>query len=346
MDGVARSRHDSVVTTSGTEYFDVALNEAEMVKGFTSPNPWVGAAVVTRSGDVFSAATAFETGPHAETRALNAAGKSAAGATLYVTLEPCAHFGNNPPCVDAIISAGITRVIVGIEDPDDRVRGRGIEQLRNAGVEVEILDDMRVHEQLASYLHHRRTGRPLVVLKMAMTVDGRIAAPDGSSQWITGAPAREDVHLLRARSDSIVVGAGTARIDDPSLTVRLDGIPEHRLSSMRIVVGQIPKGAKVEPALSWTDSLPALLDHLGSQGHLQLLVEGGAGLAASFHREGLIDRYVIYVAPAFLGGEDGIPLLRGPGLDSLADAWRGRFVDVRQLGDDVRLTIEPQPENV
>src|SRR5205085_3253821 len=176
-----------------------------------------------------------------------AAGEAARGATLYCTLEPCSHVGRTGPCADAIVAAGVSRVVVGVVDPDPQVSGRGLARLRQAGVEVSVgAEADAVEDQLAPYLKHRRTGRPWVVLKLAATLDGRTAAPDGSSQWITGEPARADAHRLRAESDAVLVGAGTVRADDPSLTVRLAEGTDPR----RVVLGHnTPPTAKVEPAL-------------------------------------------------------------------------------------------------
>ncbi len=216
-----------------------AVEAAERVRGRTAPNPWVGAVLVA-PGDShtpttwFVGATAPPGGPHAEVTALTAAGDRARGATLYVTLEPCAHHGRTPPCTEAVLGAGVARVVVGMVDPDPLVDGRGVEVLRSAGMDVEVgvAADV-VGEQLAAYVAHRRTGRPWVVLKLAATLDGRIAAPDGSSRWITGEAARRDVHRLRAVSDAVIVGAGTVRADDPSLTVRLP--PTTRCSAGRTI---------------------------------------------------------------------------------------------------------------
>ena len=207
--------------------------------------------------------------------ALLEAGEAARGATLYVTLEPCAHHGRTPPCTDAIIEAGVARVVVGIEDPDDRVAGRGLAALRAAGLEVTVgVAADEVAEQLAPYRKHRTTGQPWVVLKMAASLDGRTAAPDGTSRWITGEAARQDVHRLRARSDAVLVGAGTVRSDDPELTVRLDdGVG--REQPLRVVLGKAPADAKVQPALELSGDLGDVLTELGRRGVLQLLVEGG-----------------------------------------------------------------------
>jgi len=285
-------------------------------------------------------------GAHAERSALDEAGTAVADATLYTTLEPCDHEGRTGPCTEAVVAAGIRRVVVGVEDPDPNVSGRGVARLRDAGLEVVVgvLGD-EVADDLTPYLHHRSTGRPFVVLKVAATLDGRTAAPDGTSRWITGAEARADVHRLRAESDVVVVGAGTVRADDPRLDVRdlPDGpvdpgsVPQPR----RIVLGSIPEDARVRPAEEHHGDLGDLLDRLGDEGVLQVLVEGGADVAGRFHRAGLVDRYVVYVAPAVLGGDDGRGLLAGAGAPTMVDVWRGRTVSVVRLGDDVRIDVVP-----
>ena len=313
-----------------------ALALGEEVRGQTSPNPWVGAVLVAGE-QTFEGATAPPGGPHAEVQALRAAGIKARGATLYSTLEPCASVGRTGPCAEAIVAAGVARVVVGIEDPDSRTRGRGLERLRQAGIEVVsgVCAD-QVAEALAPYLKHRRTGRPWVVLKLASTLDGRIAGPDGSSRWITGEEARRDVHRLRAESDAILVGAGTVRADDPQLTVRLEGTTRQPL---RVVLGRAPATAVVHPALELQGDLGGVLDELGERGVLQLLVEGGARVAHAFHAARLVDRYVFYLAPALLGGSDGLAMFEGPGAPSLAEAMRGMLVSVHRLGDDLKVEL-------
>ena len=312
-----------------------ALELAAGVRTATSPNPWVGS-VIEPGG--FDGATSPPGGPHAESHALREAGEAARGATLYATLEPCSHTGRTPPCVDQIIDAGIARVVVGVEDPDERVRGRGIRALRAAGIGVDVgvcADEVRA--QLAPYLKHRGTGRPWVVLKLAATLDGRTAAPDGSSRWITGEAARADAHRLRAESDAVIVGAGTVRADDPALTVRgVDGT-----DPLRVVLGHAPAGARVQPALELKGDLGGVLDELGRRGVLQAMVEGGATVAGEFHRAGLVDRYVLYLAPAFFGGDAARPLFTGSGAPTIADLWRGRIESVERLGDDLRLECSP-----
>jgi diaminohydroxyphosphoribosylaminopyrimidine deaminase/5-amino-6-(5-phosphoribosylamino)uracil reductase len=326
----------TVVTPADERPMRRAIQLAAAVRGTTSPNPWVGA-VVEPGG--WEGATQPPGGPHAEVAALGAAGDAARGATLYATLEPCSFHGRTPPCVDAILAAGVSRVVVGMEDPDPRVRGSGIRALRAAGVTVDVgVCEDEVRAQLAPYVKHRSTGRPWVVLKLAATFDGRTAAPDGSSRWITGDAARADAHRLRAESDAVIVGAGTVRADDPALTVR--AVPGGR-DPLRVVLGRAAPHAAVHPALELSGDLGDVLDELGRRGVLQAMVEGGATVAGDFHRAGLVDRYVLYLAPAFLGGDDGRPLFAGRGAATMADAWRGRIVSVDRLGDDLRVECSP-----
>jgi diaminohydroxyphosphoribosylaminopyrimidine deaminase/5-amino-6-(5-phosphoribosylamino)uracil reductase len=317
-------------------YMRQAIALAASVRAATSPNPWVGAVLVTVEDDVHEGATQPPGGWHAEVVAIMKAGPDSIGATLYSTLEPCSHHGRTPPCTDTIIAAGIRRVVVGIGDPDPNVSGQGIAQLRAAGIEVvtDVLET-EVSEQLAPYLKHRRTGRPWVVLKLAATLDGGTAAPDGTSQWITGQPARTDAHRLRAESDAVLVGAGTVRQDDPSLTVRhVEG-----RDPLRVVLGDTPADSHIEPAVHLSGDLGAVLNELGSRGVLQLLVEGGATVAHDFHAQRLVDRYVLYLAPALFGGDDAQPLMRGPGASTINDIWRGRIASVERLGPDLRVEL-------
>jgi len=319
-----------------------ALALAGAVRSRTAPNPWVGAVVVTPDGRRYEGATAPPGGPHAEKVALDAAGDAAGGSTLYVTLEPCAHHGRTPPCTGAIVEAGVRRVVVALVDPDPQVSGRGIAALRAGGLDVEVgTGAAEAAEMLAPYLKHRRSGRPWVVLKLAATLDGRIAAPDGSARWITGEEARADGQRLRAASDAVVVGAGTVRADDPELTVRVDPVPEHQ--PLRVVLGAAPADARVHPALELGGEPGEVLAELGAKGVLQVLIEGGARVAGDFHRAGLVDRYVLYLAPAFFGGDDAVPLFAGPGAPDMAALWRGRLVSVTPLGPDLRIEVAPPP---
>jgi len=326
--------------TNDDQMMNRAIAAADRARTISPPNPWVGCVIVTADGQIFDGATEAPGSRHAEIVALDAvrtAGADLTGATVYTTLEPCSHHGRTPPCTDALIASGVSRVVTALTDPDPNVAGDGFTQLRAAGVVVDV--GCAAHAatvQLLPYLHHRRTGRPFVVLKLAATLDGRTAAADGTSQWITGDDARRAAHQLRAESQAIVVGAGTVRADDPSLTTRLVDGPSPR----RIVLGSAPADAQVHPCTEWNGSLPDLLDRLGADGVVQLMVEGGATVAGAFHRERLVDRYVVYLAPAFMGGSDGTPLFAGDGAPTIADLWRGRLVSVRPLGDDIEIVID------
>jgi diaminohydroxyphosphoribosylaminopyrimidine deaminase/5-amino-6-(5-phosphoribosylamino)uracil reductase len=324
---------------------DRALALGASVRASTPPNPWVGCVLQAADGSLHEGATQPAGGLHAEAVALEAArgaGADPHGGTAWVTLEPCAHHGRTPPCADALLDAGVARVVVALEDPDPNVAGRGVARLRDAGVEVQVgVRAVEAADVLAPYLHQRRTGRPWVVLKLAASLDGRTAAPDRSSRWITGPTARADAHALRAESDAVVVGAGTVRADDPALTVR--DAPAPRGDPLRVVLGTAPPEARVRPCLEWTGPVPDLLDELGAKGHLQVLVEGGATVAHALHRAGLVDRYVVYLAPVLFGGDDGVGLFRGPGAATIDEVRRGRIRSVRVLGDDLRIDLEPGP---
>ncbi|MXW58867.1 MAG: bifunctional diaminohydroxyphosphoribosylaminopyrimidine deaminase/5-amino-6-(5-phosphoribosylamino)uracil reductase RibD [Acidimicrobiia bacterium] len=325
---------------------DLALEAARSCRLVTSPNPWVGCAIDAGESQ-FLGATSPPGGNHAEVNALEAAGPRAEGADLYTTLEPCDHQGRTGPCTETIVAAGVARVVVAVEDPDPAVSGRGITALREAGIEVEVgVRGAEAAELLAPYLKHRRTGLPWVVLKLAATLDGRIAAPDATSRWITGPEARADVHRLRAESDAVLVGAGTVRADDPELTVRdwhpPSGVAPRASQPRRVVLGSVPPGARVHPALEMDGPLEEVLVELGERGVIQLLVEGGAATAAAFHRAGLVDHYSVYLAPALFGGDDGRPMLAGPGASTIDDLWRGEITEVTRLGPDIRIDLRPQ----
>ena len=324
---------------SDVELMHRAVANAARVRGTTAPNPWVGA-VLSVDGRLFDGATEPPGGPHAERVALNKAAGAARNGTLATTLEPCGHTGRTGPCTEAIIEAGVARVLVGVADPDSLVGGKGVARLRDAGLEVVVgVGEEAVREQLDPYLHQRRTGRPWVVLKLAATLDGRTAAPDGSSQWITGDEARLDAHRLRARCDGILVGAGTVRADDPSLTVRhVEG-----RDPQRIVLGTAAQGAAIHPCWELEGELVDVLDELGRRGVIDLMVEGGAGVAADFHQAGLVDEYVLYIAPALFGGDDAVPLFRGHGAPTMAQLWRGHVRSVDRLGSDLRIDVFPDP---
>ena len=321
------------------------MHMADIARMRARPNPWVGAVVVCLDGNSYDGATHSVGGPHGEIDAMNSArngGSDLVGATLYCTLEPCSHTGRTGPCTDAIISAGISHVVVGIQDPDSRVSGEGINQLRAADVHVEVgICEEDINEQLHAYIHHRTTGRPFVILKMATTLDARTALT-GSARWITGQLARDRVHELRALSDVIVVGSGTVVSDDPELTVRHVQGPSPR----RVVLsrsGQVSSAAKAHPCTVWSGDLERLLDSLGEEGVLQVMVEGGPTIASAFHERGLIDRYIFHVAPIVSGDSNA------PGVFIGADTLpfsQNTLVSTTVLGDDIEIILQPNREKV
>ena len=323
------------MTLNDERMMRLAVDTAVDARLRSRPNPWVGAVVVATDGQVFCGATMQPGEGHAEVVALTAAGHNAHGATLYTTLEPCSHTGKTGPCTQAIINAKISRVVVGVIDPDKQVAGNGIQQLRDAGITVDVgVLQSEVERQLAPYLHHRRTGRPYVILKMAMTLDGRVAMPD-SSQWITGETARKRVHQLRAESDAILVGAGTVRADNPSLTTR----DVHGPSPRRVVLGNVSPTDKVNPCLEWTGSLPNLLDTLGNEGVIQLMVEGGPRVATSFHNEQLINQYILHLAPIVAGGSESPNALAAS--TDMSSMMNGHIVSTQVLDNDIEIILEP-----
>lgn len=321
------------------ELMAIALAEGEKARLHAPPNPWVGALVVDARGVIVAAGHTQVPGEsHAEVEALRRAADRAQGATLIVTLEPCDHQGSTGPCSEAIIAAGIKRVVVALRDPDPRVQGRGLERLRAAGVEVvEGVGGDDVRRQLAPYLWHRTTGRPYVVAKVASTLDGVVAMADGSSQWITSSEARRDAHVVRAKSQAILVGAGTVRRDDPALTARLEDVV---LEPLRVVLGTAPEGAKVHPCLERSGDLSPILDELGASGVVQLLVEGGASTLSAFFSSGLVNHVVWYLAPAFGGARGTLPALVDLATPTMDTLRRGRITEVRSLGPDVRIDVE------
>ena len=319
------------------------------VLGTTSPNPPVGAVVLTADGTtVGEGATAPPGGPHAEVRALQQAGERARGGTAVVTLEPCAHTGRTGPCTEALIAAGIARVVVAVPEPT-RLAGGGAQRLRSAGVDVVVGAEQSAAEEgaLAGWLTGVRESRPYVVWKVAGTLDGRVAAADGTSRWITGEAARAAVHRLRATCDAVVVGSGTALTDDPQLTVRdPEGRPADR-QPLRVVVdrrGRVSAGARVlddaAPTLvSRAGSPAALLAELFERDVRRLLLEGGPTLAAAFLRAGLVDEAVVHLAPKLLGA--GPPLIGDLGIGTIAGALSFSLIDVTQEGGDVALRLRP-----
>jgi len=294
---------------------------------------------------------------HAEVVALTDAADAALGATLVVTLEPCDHHGRTPPCTEAILAAGIGKVVVGVLDPDQRVSGRGVGRLRREGVDVVVGTAPDVAEGVdPGYFVHRRTGRPRVTLKLAMTLDGQAAAADGSSQWITSPEARADAHRLRASSDALLVGAGTVLADDPRLTVRFEGYagPQPRpvvvlgatpvpaaakvFASDPIVYAPAPQDLPVEATIlvgSDGVDLGGVLDDLGKREVVDLMVEGGPRIAGSLLRAGLVDRLVLYLGAALAGGK-GRPGVEGL-FNRMGDELRLEIESITRIGPDVRI---------
>ena len=326
-----------------------ALTLGESVLGATSPNPPVGAVILAADGTpVGEGATAPPGGPHAEVAALAEAGERARGGTAVVTLEPCAHTGRTGPCADALLAAGIARVVVAVPEPTSLAAG-GVQRLRDAGVDVEVGLEGPAAEAgaLGSWLTAVREHRPYVVWKVAATLDGRVAAADGTSRWITGPEARDAVHRLRATCDAVVVGSGTAVTDDPQLTVRRpDGSAAER-QPLRVVVdrrGRLPAGARVlddaAPTLvSAAPTAAGLLAELYGQDVRRLLLEGGPTLAAAFLREGLVDEAVLHLAPKLLGA--GAALVGDLGITSIAGALSLSVTDVTRRGQDVEIRLRP-----
>jgi diaminohydroxyphosphoribosylaminopyrimidine deaminase / 5-amino-6-(5-phosphoribosylamino)uracil reductase len=302
-----------------------AARLGQAARGGTAPNPNVGCVIVSDGQLVASGATAPGGRPHAEAVALAAAGEAARGATLYTTLEPCAHASDRgPTCAALIPAAGIARVVIAVGDPDPRTAGEGIAMLRAAGINVDLVDSAEARDSLSGYLTRLALGRPRVTLKLALSIDGKIALPSGESKWITGEDARAHVHLERAHSDMILVGRGTYLADSPSLDVRLPGL---ELRSPRRAL--LTRGEAVE---GW-ETLSSPLDVFRLHDVNDLLVEGGSGAATAFLSADLVDRILIYRAPILVGaGKSSFGYI---GLDAIVDAhgrWEAR--NGAQLGID------------
>jgi diaminohydroxyphosphoribosylaminopyrimidine deaminase/5-amino-6-(5-phosphoribosylamino)uracil reductase len=319
------------------------------VLGTTSPNPPVGAVVLDAAGEVVGeGATSPPGGPHAEVHALAQAGERARGGTAVVTLEPCAHTGRTGPCADALLAAGIARVVVAVPEPTQLATG-GATRLRAAGVDVEVGAEQAAAAEgaLAAWLTGVREHRPHVVWKVAGTLDGRVAAADGTSRWITGPEARAEVHRLRAGCDAVLVGSGTALADDPRLTVRdADGRDADR-QPLRVVLdrrGRVPATARVfddaAPTLVSRAAAPAqLLAELFDRDVRRVLLEGGPTLAAAFLTAGLVDEAVVHLAPELLGA--GTPLVGALGISTITEALHLHVTDVTRLGGDVQIRLRP-----
>ncbi len=357
--------------TAAESFMRLALREAAKGLGRTSPNPAVGAVLVRGGRVVARGHHARAGGPHAEVVAIRAAGPRARGADLYTTLEPCDHYGKTPPCSIAVLEAGVRRVFVGSADPNPLVNGKGIARLRAGGVEVaegvlrEACDALNAH-----WFKYIRERRPYVTLKAAVTLDGRLATRTGDARWVTGEAARRWVHQLRDRVDAVLVGAGTARADDPLLTTRL-GRGKGR-DAIRVVLDTdltLPSGLALLNPRSPAPTIVAhasartrrarpgvellrcrrgaggvdlrdLLAKLAARGVTHLLVEGGARVHARFLEQGLVDRVAVFIAPK-LAGAGGVPLFAAPGPARMADALRLDEVQVERIGEDVLVIGRP-----
>ena len=357
-------------------YMQRALDLAERGAGWTSPNPAVGA-VVVRHGQVVGEGYHRRAGePHAEVHALKQAGDLARGATLYVTLEPCNHYGRTPPCTEAILAAGIRRVVVATADANPVVRGRGLARLMNAGLEVWVgvgrKEARRLNEAFAKYI---TSGLPWVSLKVAMSLDGRVATRTGGARWITGPAARRLVHQLRHRHDAVLVGAGTVLADDPRLTVRL----EQGRDPVRLVLDsrlRIPLSSRVinlpSSAPTWIFTTPnhdrdkrrlleargaevivvpgsgprvdirAMLEIVGQRGITSIMVEGGPTVNAAFLKHNLVDRLYLFLAPKIIGGHEAPGPVGGAGVEEVSSAQRIEGVEVTRVGEDWLFTGYPK----
>ncbi len=366
-------------TDVDAEFMGRALALAERARGLTSPNPLVGAVVVA-GGQVVGEACHMAAGsPHAEVDALHAAGERARGATLYVTLEPCTHWGRTPPCAPIVVAAGVRRAVVALPDPNPIVGGQGLEHLRRAGIEVTVgVREAEAARQNRAFVTAMRQGRPHVTLKAAVTLDGKIADIHGESRWITGEAARQEAHRLRSESDAIVVGIRTVLRDDPQLTVRLE--PPWPREPLRVVLdttARTPPAARVIgagtaartlvavgeqappdrlrrlaeagvtlvrlPTRGGRVGLPELLADLHARQIRAVLVEGGAEVHGAFLEAGLIDRVAVFVAPRLIGGRDAASMTAGAGL-TLKQALRLGPLSSRAVGEDVLIEADVHRE--
>jgi len=358
------------------KYMRRALTLAQKARGLTSPNPMVGAVIVNNDHIVGQGYHHKAGAAHAEINALNEAGEAARGADLYVTLEPCSHYGRTPPCTEAIIKAGIKKVYMALRDPNPLVDGEGIKRLRDHGLEVE--EGMLEHEARIvneAFIKFIKKEEPFVALKTAMSLDGKIATRTGEAKWITGPEARNHGHLLRSEYDAILVGIGTVTADDPSLTCRLNGTqgrdPIRVIVDSKLAIGSKAKvlglSSSAETIIATTAqasthrikeisqlakvivinegpavSLPMLMRELGKMGICSVLVEGGAKINGSMLKERIIDKFYLYTAPMLIGGQGAPGAFGGDGTESLKDVQHLSVVNTCFLGKDMLLTAYPE----
>ena len=363
-------------TDTDSAHLARAIEVAEQGRGRVSPNPLVGA-VLVKDGEVLGEGyhSAFGAA-HAELEAISAAGDvDLRGATLYVSLEPCCHQGKTPPCTDSIAQAGIARVVVASDDPTEKAAGRGLGILRDEGIEVEVASgELAARARLLNqpFRKHARTGRPHVLLKSAMKLDGKVAAETGDSKWISGSESRELVHRWRAEADAVAVGIGTAQADDPQLTARVEGVARQprrivfdsmgRLAPLSKLVREAPDvpltvvvsraaprratealetaGAEVLVATGGNEParVASALDQLGAAGVTSLLLEGGPHLAGAFLDAGEVDEVRLFVAPLVLGGRSARVAVEGEGSETIADGVRALTLDCQPVGHDLLVT--------
>ncbi|MGC4378049.1 bifunctional diaminohydroxyphosphoribosylaminopyrimidine deaminase/5-amino-6-(5-phosphoribosylamino)uracil reductase RibD [Fictibacillus sp. Mic-4] len=357
-------------------FMELALKLAESAKGQTSPNPLVGA-IVVKDGQVVGMGAHLKAGePHAEVHALTMAGDKAKGATIYVTLEPCSHFGKTPPCADLVIERGIKRAVIATTDPNPLVSGKGIQRLKEAGIQVDFgLMKDRADELNAVFYHFIKTKKPFVTLKTATSLDGKTATSTGESQWITSEAARLDVHRYRHEHDAILVGIGTVLKDNPSLTTRLPNggknpiriiLDTHLLTpidSNMICDGKAPTwivtGNEVKPEAKHpyeekgitilsmnkkTIDISDVLKMLGKRGITSIFVEGGATVNGSFLQSGEVDQVITYVAPLLIGGQNAPTSFSGEGFRELEKALHLKIKSVEQIGPDIKIISVPERE--
>lgn len=365
-----------LMVKSDREYMQLALNLAATAKGKTNPNPLVGA-VIVKDGVIVGTGLHRKAGePHAEVHAFQMAGEHAKGATLYVTLEPCSHFGKTPPCANLVKESGVSRVVIAMEDPNPSVAGKGIRLIREAGMDVEVgLLEAEARKLNERFIHNMVKRRPFIISKFAMTLDGKIATYTGHSQWISGEASRLQVHHLRNEVDGILVGIGTVLADNPSLTTRIPNVQGK--NPIRIIVDsnlRTPIDANIantEKAktiiVTSTDSpvdqkelfeekgvkivtvsksngvldLDEMLEKLYLEGITDLVVEGGAAMNASFLRQRLIDKFIVYIAPKVLGGQHSKTPFAGEDVEFIQSSLNVQFDSVEKIGDDLCIIAYP-----